>query len=452
MTRPSVPFVAGLAVILLLLPAVVAPRPVLGQVPGTLLVHYRNHDPLVAVAVRFPTGSRSDPVAGAGATFLFGRVLEEEGSRRIADLGAHLEVEVDRERTLLTLWAPADRWEDAWARVQGLANSPSVPQEAFREALERHRSRLIFESGAPGRSFDVEEAALLFGAGDPGARPVGGSPESIETLDDGAIVSARDRTLDWGSAVVAVVGPVDTVRAEAVFGTSPVRVAAPPPRSPPSLSVESIGAAGDSVPELPPVRIGLRSETLMAPAASGGAWVSGDRQMMNRELTSTWITLAWPMPGEVPLVLEEFLVHLIREALNPDPPNPGVYWAEVDVVRVSGDPVLRVSGSVDPRNALDWEQAVLVLVDELGESPPQGSFFDLARRRYRALRVLTHARPEERARWMAESYARAGSVPHILEDIWGLSREGIARLADTLGDPRILLYGPESLMDPARSP
>lgn len=451
MTRPSVHLAAGL-VALLVVPALVTPRPGLGQTPGTLLVHHRNHDPLVAVAVRFPAGTSTDPADWAGAAFLFGRVLEEEGGRRIADLSARLEVEIDRSEMLLTLLAPADRWAEAWARLGELAESPSIPEAAFRQSLDRHRSRLVFESGAPGRAFDVEEAAFLFGAGHPGARPVGGRIESIETLDAAAIGAARDRLLDWDSAVVAVVGPIDASEAEAVLGTTSERITSPAPVPLPVPAADSAGIGRDSVPDLPPVRIGRRSEQLSAPTTGSLAWSTGNRRLIDRDLTSTWITLAWPLPDGVPLVLEDFLVHLVREALNPDPPDPGVYWADVDVLLIDGAPVLRVSGSVDPRDALGWEQQVLALLDELADSPPQGSFFELARRRYRASRILTHALPEVRARWIAHSYARTGSVPHLAADVWGLSRDGVARLADALGEPRILLYGPQSLMNPAGSP
>lgn len=435
-----------------------------GQTVDQLLVHSRDHDPLVALSVRFPNGAASDPADQSGAAFLLGRVVEEEGNPRIAELSARLSVDVARNEFTLTLLAPPDRWIEAWERMRPLLESSPLSESVVADARTRHGERLLFEAGAPGRNFEVEEAAYLYGASTPEARPIAGTREGIEGLERSDLEAARARVIRWEEAIAALVGPIDENDAGVVFSGPTLQVGPPPPVAPPTAPAEdaadttgadSLGAAPPVIPpgaaDAPAVRIGRRSPVLQAPsgAQEGTApWNSRDRRTIDRDVTSTWITVAWPLPSGAPLVLEDFLVHLIEEALNPTPPDPGVYWAEVEIRSVRGTPVLVVNASVDPGSALEWEERILDEVEQVATDPPRGAFFELARRRYRSARLLGHAVPEDRARWIARTWARHGEIPRIPAEVWGLERGQVSALAEARGEPRILLFGPMNLMVP----
>lgn len=111
-----------------------------------------------------------------------------------------------------------------------------------------------------------------------------------------------------------------------------------------------------------------------------------------------------------------------------------------------GAPVLQVTATVDPRIALRWEEKIVATLELLAESPPEGAFFELARRRFRTARLMGVATPEGLARWIALNAADDGTIPDLTGEVWGLDQEGVRGLARGLGPPRFLLYGPESML------
>ena len=170
--------------------------------------------------------------------------------------------------------------------------------------------------------------------------------------------------------------------------------------------------------------------------------------VIDQEVTSTWIAVAWPLPAGTPAVLLDFLVHVVREELNPTPPDPGLYRAEVRMERMGPSPVLLVNATVDPRVTLRWEERILRALESVAQDPPRGAFFELTRRRYRASRLLEQALPEARALWLVRAQAEEGDVPLFTHAIWGLTREGLQGLGQSRGEPRILLFGPARMMEP----
>jgi hypothetical protein len=452
-TLPGRPSGSGFALLamLVLLPVAFLPVEAFSQSSGHLLIHPRPNDAVVAVSVRFPSGSEADPADLDGAAFLLGLLLEEEANRRVAEFSARVSAEVSRSEFTFTMVAPAEEWVMAWRRVVDLLDSGPLPENAVAAARERQRNRLIFETGAPGRAFDLEAARYLYGTTHPSARPVAGSLDALERMDRTALEDARRQILDWGDAVVGVVGAVTQEEAGAVFEAAPRVVGIPMPAAtaPPPGEADTVApAAPPSAVPAPRVIMEERSPPLRISGAGSTdlAWGAGDRRVIDRDVTSTWIMVAWPIPSGTPLVLEDFLVHLVREALNPTPPDPGVYSAAVAVEVLNGSPLLVVRAGVDPRQAYAWEERILATVEGVAIDPPQGAFFELARRRFRATTLLEHAIPESRALWMVRTFAARGDVPRIPAQVWGLTREGVSELAGARGEPRILLFGPTSVM------
>ncbi len=444
-----------LALALLGWSALLGPAPAEAQTVAQLLVHPREHDAVVAVAARFPAGAQNDPGEANGAAFLLGRVLEDEGARRLAELSARVSVQVDRSEFLVTIVAPAEDWEEAWRRVRELLDGGPLPESAVVSAREQHRERLLFEEGAPGRTFDLEQSRYLFGSNHPAARPTAGTRGGIERLDRATLESLRSTHLRWEDAVIGVVGPVSLDDAGRTFSGPAERVGPPPPVPPPAAAAPAPADDPGAEPTPPPAPTGPRvlmeerASPLQVPASSpvGSPWSSGDRRVIDQDVTSTWIMVAWPLPADAPMILKDFLVHLVDLELNPSPPDPGVYRIDAEIRAIDDASVLVVSASVDPRAAYSWEDRIVGTLESLEASPPEGAFFELARRQYRAQRLLEHAIPEERARWMTRRHAEGGEVPRIPAQVWGLTREGVSGLAAARGEPRVLLFGPVSVMD-----
>jgi hypothetical protein len=469
--RPS-PRLLGL-LFLLLLPALV-PTSLGARQAEPVMVHPRPDDAVVAVAVRFPAGSAMDPESREGTAFLLGRVLETEGQRRLQTLSATLETTVARNEFTVTLRAPEDEWDRAWSTVRELLAGTPISDAAINLARESQRERLVFEAGAPVRSFEVERDRFLLGASHPGSRRLRGTPNGLTSLSAGDLNDFRSQHLRLDASVIAVVGPVTPAQVQGVFRAptllvGPAREANAPPRSdasPPEAPGAVRPAPGDRAPPEDPADTLTAEEPPVAPAlpplmrprplphrapatpSAPDAWMTGDRMVIDQEVTSTWIAVAWPLPAGTPAVLLDFLVHVVGEELNPSPPDPGLYRAEVRMERMGPSPVLLVNATVDPRVTLRWEERILRAMESVAEDPPRGAFFELTRRRYRASRLLEQALPEARALWLTRSQAEEGEVPLFPHAIWGLTREGLQGLAQSRGEPRILLYGPARMMEP----
>ncbi len=454
---------AGLAFLLLaLLPLAAEARQA-----GPVLVHPRPHDAVVAVAVRFPAGAAQDAQGREGTAFLLGRVLEAEGERRLAPLASSLEVYVARDEFVLTLRAPVEEWDRAWSAVRELLAGPPLSDAALTRARESQRERLIFEAGAPVRAFEAERDRLFLGAAHPGARALRGTPQGLQGLTSPDLNDFRSRSLRLEEATFAVVGPITPAQVQGVL-RAPTRVVGPdrepagpgepgsgqeqPPLPAPSDSADADSLEAAQAPPSARIRPLVRPfpPPLRVPATPSGsaAWLVGDRLLVDREVTSTWIAVAWPLPAGTPVVLMEFLAHIMTEALNPSPPDPGLYRAEVRVERLGSAPVLVVNATVDPRVTARWEDRILRSMEGVAEDPPRGAFFELTRRRFRTTRFLEQSHPEARALWLARTQALEGEVPSFSEQVWALDREGLEGLARARGEPRTLLYGPARMMEP----
>jgi hypothetical protein len=170
--------------------------------------------------------------------------------------------------------------------------------------------------------------------------------------------------------------------------------------------------------------------------------------VLERELTSVWISHAVPFPVGTPPLLLDFLASLVLEALTPSPPDPGLYEAGVTALEIGGSPLLVVTASVDPRAGARWESRVSGAVGDLALAPPEGAFFELARRRFRSTVLLDLSIPENRSAWIARQVARGDSaeLPDPVGDVWRISGPAVAALAANAGPARTLLFGPVGMM------
>ena len=274
---------------------------------------------VLALAILFPAGSIQDPRGGEGTAFLLGRLLERQGNRVLIRYGASLRIEVSPEEFLITLVSAPNEWREAVTGLDELLYREGLSAPDLESAREELLEVLAFETGAPGRIFERESAIFLLGATHPAARPLRGTPASVGSVTTPDLEAFRSLYLRAEEGVFAGNGPVRAEELSSVLSDS-VRDLGEG-----GASVISVAAA-DSLAPAPVLRL-YRSAppTLEVPSSPLGppAWTTGLRVLMDRELTSTWISIAFPFPLGTPELLLDFVGHLIIEDLTPTPPGPG---------------------------------------------------------------------------------------------------------------------------------
>lgn len=454
--------IALASILVLALCGLFLPRPATAQYRQVLV----QADPggvMVAASIRFPVGHEADPAGQEGTAFLLARLLEWEGERRLREEFSRIQIDVGRGEFLVTLLAPPETWADAFRTVESLVQEYAPAESELALVRDAHLERLVFQAGAPVREFEIERRRMLLGSSAPGARPSVGNRASIPSVPAGGPAAFRNDHLMRSEAVVALVGPItDSEVAAVVQGP---RTEVPSPRSfeeaPPLQPgrTDSLSRDPDSVqrPDAP-LDIGPRPRLrlpsaealpLVIPGGEAGprAWTSRERSVVDRNLTSTWISVAWPFPAQSPRLLLDFLGRTLHEVVVSDPPEPGFYAAEVAVLEVESTPVLVFSATVDPRTASRWEGRIVTAMGAVADSPPAGAFFELGRRRFRNALFLDSSTPENRSAWLARQYATRGDTPDLHDQIWRISRDSLAGAAAAAGPPRILLFGPAAMME-----
>ncbi len=425
---------------------------------GAVIVQTDPSQTAVAVMLRFPNGSAQDEEGREGTAHLLAEVMEAEATRQLAQRPIRVGFEATRDEFLVSLLAPPGQWRAGLSTVTELLADAPLPEGALERARDNQLARLMFEAGAPVRSFELERVRLVRGTGSPASRPVEGTFASLRDIALSDLEAFRSRHLDVGAAIAAVVGPVSADEAAAVLpgevrsvsARSPFREADPPEPTPPQpAGTDTLQVTAAELPAPPRTRLHRGTlPSLGVPSSPRGspAWSEGDRREMDREVTSIWFAVAWPFPPGTPRTLLEFLALTLEEGLVGSPPEPGLYGAETEVQVLDDQPILILSVSADPRQAARWEERTLQGMEDVVESPPEGSFFDLSRRRFRNQVLLNMAGPLERSRWLARTLAETGEIPDPQAEIWGLTREGLAEAAAAAGPPRTLVLGPLDMM------
>lgn len=361
---------------------------------------------MVAVTVVIPAGSADDPTDLPGAARLAAEGIAKTVQWRLDPDAVRLDVRVERGWTAFTLLATPDVWVQSWGVLKDVLFRVPLTSAPIKAARAELLEGFVFEVGAPIREFQVELYRTLVGASDPWSRDPRGTPTALRRADPGAIESFRASYYQMAQATAALVGPV--TEADARNALSPV--GAGPLRQPPR-----------------PGRV---------------AWNDSDRVTLQREMTNSWIGALFPAPVGLPRTHLEFLAHEIREALLPDPPDPGLYSAAVRIEDTPRGPVLVIEAAVMPEAASTWERRILAAVDAL-EREPDAGFFSWQRRRFRNAILLREGQPEEATLRMAMDLQREGRVRPLRDEIWEIGPRELAEAGDDLDDPRVLVMSPE---------
>ena len=403
---------------------------------------------LLTVVVLFSAGSSRDPLGQEGTAALLASVLRRQAAGALARYGATVETELTADDLLVTLLTPPDAWREAIIALERLLYEAPLSASALEGARSERLEILAFEAGAPVRAFELERTRLLLGPDARGARPAHGSPASVGALALADLEAFRASHLRAEDATFAAHGPVEAAGLASLLASEIEEL----PRR--SRAMDRDGVPPGREEPLPPapllLHLGTREVAGIPPPGAGpAAWEDGARVLVDLELTSSWVSVAFPFPAGTPDLRLDFLAHLIREELSPRPPSPGLFRSDVSKVMIEDAPVLVLTASVDPRITLAWEARLTGLMEQMATQLPEGAFFQLATRRFRTQTLLEHALPEKRVGWVARRRA-AGlpPAPDLVAEIRSLDRSTVMRTAGAAGPPRVIVHGPRSMMEP----
>jgi len=364
---------------------------------------------LVAVTLVIPRGSAEDPDELSGAAWLLGEAVRSRAERSL-DVGeATVTVEVGRAQTVLQALALPSAWEDAYDALLDAAFRDPIDGNA----VERERASLLavfrFESGAPVREFEVEFYGTLSRRGDRWGRDPRGTPESVGRITRGDLEDLRIRVYRPREAVVTVAGAVGSEAGVRVF------------------------PAGSEAGGTP--RLGPRGRAPM--------WDDDDRRHLVREVTNSWIGVAFAVPPDVPRTLLEFIRHRLEEELNPEPADPDLFGSQVRIEELPGGTVLLIETAVLPEAQRRWEQRIAGTIERLGERHRDPGSFRWHRRRFRSVRLTSDGAPEAEGLRMALDLLREGRVRDLATEVWAMQPEQVEQAVDAFGGPRVLVFGPD---------
>ncbi len=374
---------------------------------------------VVAVTVGVPSGSAQDPDDEEGTAYLLAHSLARMADSILGDRSGAVRVDVGRERTLFTHLAPPERWRESLWVISSVLFQLPVEEWALEEAREDLLRDFGFEAGAPVREFEEETYRTLTSALDPWALPPRGFLHTVRNVDRSDLRRFHRTRYTADRAAVALVGPLD--EEDAVEA------------APASVAMSPVGVLAGRPPEHAG-RDGRRGRL---------TWLAGDRLSLVREITNAWIAVGLPAPREASRTELEVLARVLEERLNPATPQAGIYRAEVRLEDSPDGPIVLVLAATAPESADRWEREILDAVRSLSEREPHPSFMRAWRERTRSAHALEEMLPEGRSSRMVRDLLREGRVRDADAELDALTPADLHALARSLGEPRVLVLGPD---------
>jgi predicted Zn-dependent peptidase len=400
-----------------IIPATGSPAPCVDAAADSLrslIVATQPWRTVVTVVLSFPTGSAGDRPGREGSHWLLASLLEEAAKQALAGTPATARVEAGRTTTTVTLLAAPDGWAEGYGALREVLYRRPLEEGGLERAKKLLRARHRFEAGAPIRDFQREIPRLITDTANPWSRPPEGREEALDSIDLETLEVIRRGWLRPDSAVGAVAGPVTK---EAVY--------------PWLAGTEHISPTESRAEGVDSTRLGA------APP-----WTTGQRVEITRDVANSWIALAFPVDPMLPRTRLELLAHTLLERLHPSPPDPGALDVQVYVHDPPGGSVLLVTAAILPDAAHAWEERALEVVEALRSAPTEELLFRALRRRFRSRALLAESAPEEAAvRWLTDT--ERGAVRSMVDEIWLLTPESLQAAAAALGQPRVLVFGPD---------
>jgi predicted Zn-dependent peptidase len=364
---------------------------------------------VVAVTVAIPGGSSADERELAGSSWLLAQAVRDGLEEPLARLGATVSVRVDRAATYFQLQASPGAWRAAYETlVDGVFDAPV----GF-AALDRTRSELQalfrFEQGAPVREFQGELASLVSGPGSSWARDPRGTSESVQRITATDLNALRRRVYAPEDAVVSIVGALAAPSGVALYE----------------------GSQGDGG--------GLRTRN----RAGGPAWSRGQRERLVRPVTNAWIGVAFPARRDASRTALDFVAKRLAEELNPTPRDPGLFGTQVRVEDLPEGPAIVIEAAVLPEDQARWEERIVRTLRVLEDRYREPTYFNLHQRHFRNASLVQESAPESEGIRIAADVLRDGRARDLAKEIDALTSQDVLRAIGTLGEPRVLVFGPQ---------
>jgi hypothetical protein len=415
---------------------------------------------MAAVGLHFHGGPERDPVGREGATWLVAQAMRAEIARRVGVAPDHVIARIEPGRTTLVAQVPSDQLDEAREVVRQVVFRDPIPRGTLETVRSRTLDQLRFQEGAPLLGFQTELARFLYGTDSPWTHSVLGNSESVAALDPADVPGLARMLFPEEDAHWAVV---------TAGGAEPPQAPVPSPGADLPGDPDTVDAL-EGRPGAPPGTDTTAAATQTpSPQVSRWqpAWTTSDRLAVSREITNTWVAVAYPLDPGLTFAQRLFLSRALEFALEPQPPDPGLFDARVWIQEGPAGPLLILEAAVFPEDAIQWEARILDTVEGMAETPPQGAFFSFLVRRYRTERALLASDPGEAAFALLEanhlrvSHRGPGAPPpasgspsgqeisyrSLLREV--PDRDGLADTARRLGPPRILVFGPDISEGPA---
>jgi zinc protease len=192
---------------------------------GVVFISKETHTtPAVAINFGMRAGSMCDPAGVPGTTWLLSRVIDRgTASRSAADIaeeldtrGISLNITVTRHLLSLVCTCLAEDFEAVFERLGEMLMSPSLPDEEIATRKGEIVTAIRQDDDNPAVRASEALMALLYPDGHPYGRRTKGSIEIVERLTRDHIVRLHAERFAPTELAAAVVGDVDTHRAQDV--------------------------------------------------------------------------------------------------------------------------------------------------------------------------------------------------------------------------------------------
>jgi zinc protease len=360
--------------------------------------------PVVAMQVLVGVGPADEPAAQAGISYLAARSVVDPARDVLDSLGAHLDVDQQKDAIAFTLTASPDAWAEA-ARVLMVA--------LFRDPVDsvstlRQRSAIVRElqgrEASPADALEREREKAVFGPDHPWGRPEVGTPASVQRIRVSQVDAFLRQNFTPERSVVAIVGPVEEDEAREVMR-----------------------------PHMPDGE--LRTDTVPPPEPADST-VRTDYNAI-----TTWVSATWRFGPEADVEALRMLAKLAADRVSFSPSRREVYNSLAEVTQHAGGGELTLTVVVPPRDADAWADQLREAVGGYARDALSPTLFADRLRRFRGLRLMELDQPEQRAAAMARA-ALLGDRTATLADFTRLSPERLQGAARDLQGPILVFLGP----------
>jgi hypothetical protein len=361
---------------------------------------------VVAITLLLPGGSSGEERSFAGSAWLLGETVRAALARRLAQSGVTVRVEVTRDYTLFQLLTPPGRWQSAYDTLLEEVFTSSLDTSEMDRIRDGQIELFRFEDGAPVRAFQAELYGLMVGVGSIWHRDPRGSLESMELIGATDLNELRSRIYRREQAIMTLVGGLDRTGGPTVY-------------------------------------VGPRADNPASRRRGGAAWSSGRTQRVTEEVTNTSIGAAFPARRDASRTVLEFLADRLDEELNPVPPAVGHYGTHVRLEELPGGPALVVEAATIPEERMRWETRIGRALSGLEQAYRFPGDFEQDRQHFRNVTLVADAAPEAEGKRMAIDLLLEGRLRDLSAEIDALTAQQVLDAVESLGRPRILVFGPD---------